>query len=330
METDKMSPPIEPYNFKSMQLGDIKNALQENLKEFFGIVQVEVTECPDFSAPPFNLAAEGFGQGEITILDVGGPPFMIPVLDRSKVYDMAKLVPAVTGEKNFPQGWYINGAAAGPWPSVGTNSEMIVNLKIGKDKKIEKNRSKIVTTWTEGDKKDFAMKHLPFDETRFALLGNMMVSSGIRGQVLKITCSKRAESAPSFTMSIRKALAQQFGEEPIGLGGLFMIRNSASKIHVMQDFSKTPLITEQEVHDWLHYFPMGPPMLFQSVLVSADPGLDLRIEHSHGWSLDGKNEGGHYHYDLSPDTVEYHGYYAVAHKIYRVDRPISSHQLGRY
>ena len=58
-----------------------------------------------------------------------------------------------------------------------------------------------------------------------------------------------------------------------------------------------------------------------------DPGLDLRVEHGHGW---GENsQGGHYHYDTTPDEVEYLGYYNLAEFCYRVDKPEDTHQLGR-
>jgi len=322
--------PVEPYKFKVIPLDEIKKVLQRNLKDSFNDVAVEVTQCPDFSVAPFNLAAEGFGEGLTSLLDVGGPPFLIPTVDRSKIYDFASLVPKVAGCESYPGGWYINGASAGPWPSIGTNSEMIVSLKVASDKKVENNKSKIFVTWIDSEgKKEFGMKPLEPSESRFAVLGNIMVSPGIRGKVLSIKTGRRLPEAPCFTMCIREALRKEYGEEPVGLGGLFVIRNASSKIHVMQDFSETPLITEQDIHDWLHYFEMGPPMIFQSVLVSADPGLDLRVEHSHGWSLDGKSEGGHYHYDLDPNAVEYHGYYALAHNLFRVDRPTSTHQLGR-
>ena len=65
------------------------------------------------------------------------------------------------------------------------------------------------------------------------------------------------------------------------------------------------------------------------ILCINSQGLDLRVEHSHGWSLNGKSEGGHYHYDLGAETVEYHGYYAVAQKLWRIDRPETTHALGR-
>ncbi len=56
-------------------------------------------------------------------------------------------------------------------------------------------------------------------------------------------------------------------------------------------------------------------------------GLDLRVEHTHCFSDHG--EGGHYHMDTSPETVEYHGYYTLAESVYRVDQPPITHQLGR-
>jgi hypothetical protein len=63
---------------------------------------------------------------------------------------------------------------------------------------------------------------------------------------------------------------------------------------------------------------------------NASQGLDLRVEHSHGWTInDGTLEAGHYHYDTLPEEVEYHGLYAVAQKIARIDRPKVTHNIGR-
>lgn len=62
----------------------------------------------------------------------------------------------------------------------------------------------------------------------------------------------------------------EFGSEPIALGGVFFLNNAPSKNHVMRDFSKTPLNTDEDVDKWLRYFEFDPPMLFQSVLVTSD------------------------------------------------------------
>ena len=55
--------------------------------------------------------------------------------------------------------------------------------------------------------------------------------------------------------------------------------------------------------------------------------FDLRVEHTHCFSDHG--EGGHYHYDTTPTDVEYHGYYTLAEKLYRIDRPVVTHKIGR-
>ncbi|CAH3199415.1 unnamed protein product [Porites evermanni] len=56
-------------------------------------------------------------------------------------------------------------------------------------------------------------------------------------------------------------------------------------------------------------------------------GLDLRVEHFHCFSDHG--EGGHYHYDVTPDEVQYSGFFNLAEKIYRIDRPLVTHSVGR-
>ena len=62
--------------------------------------------------------------------------------------------------------------------------------------------------------------------------------------------------------------------------------------------------------------------------ISPSPqGLDLRVEHTHCYSDHG--EGGHYHCDVTPDHVEYHGYYTVAEKLFRIDQPKDTHTWGR-
>lgn len=63
------------------------------------------------------------------------------------------------------------------------------------------------------------------------------------------------------------------------------------------------------------------------VPLSCLQGLDLRVEHTHCFSNHG--EGGHYHYDVTPNDVDYHGYYTVAEQLVRIDRPVHTHSFGR-
>lgn len=65
--------------------------------------------------------------------------------------------------------------------------------------------------------------------------------------------------------------------------------------------------------------------LVQLILFFKD--LDLRVQHFH--SFGAKGEGGHYHYDVTPENVEYLGYFVPAESIYRIDRPPFQQTYGR-
>ena len=71
------------------------------------------------------------------------------------------------------------------------------------------------------------------------------------------------------------------------------------------------------------------------------------MEHTHGFTADG--QGGHYHCDVTPNEVEYLGYFNLAESkliycahfefpgkfifvfsaIYRIDPPETTHMIGR-
>ena len=131
--------------------------------------------------------------------------------------------------------------------------------------------------------------------------------------------AKTRTGAMNFTETIQRALKAEYGERTVSLGGVFVIRKGKANLHVMPDFSKTPLETREAVNEWLRYFDMSAPLVCLSVFHSHDPGLDLRMEHTHCFS--DHNEGGHYHDDTTPDEVEYEAYFNVASTIYRIDRP---------
>ena len=121
---------------------------------------------------------------------------------------------------------------------------------------------------------------------------------------------------------MRETLEAAYPKLALGLGGVFSIRQGQAKFHVMPDFSPCPINTnevseaihtnhytivtltrlsthlvccEQEVNQWLKFYTVSAPLTVLSVFVSRDPGLDLRVEHSHGWGEDGA-QGGLYLY----------------------------------
>lgn len=56
-----------------------------------------------------------------------------------------------------------------------------------------------------------------------------------------------------------------------GLGGTFLITGSKTKQHIMPDFSKIPIISDQMVEEWLRFYQMNPPLVAVGTLVTNDP-----------------------------------------------------------
>lgn len=115
----------------------------------------------------------------------------------------------------------------------------------------------------------------------------------------------------------------------MGMGGVFLLKNGIVKQHVMRDFSTTPIYCEEELNSWLKFFEMPGELINLGTMVSNDLlDLDLRLHHFHNFSAS-KPHGGHYHYDINGDSVEYEGYFNIGERIIRVDKPINTHTYGR-
>lgn len=113
----------------------------------------------------------------------------------------------------------------------------------------------------------------------------------------------------------------------LGVGGVFILKNGCAHQHVMRDFSKTPIHTDEEVNQWLKFYNMPGILIAVGTFVSDEMDLDLRVQHFHSFSK--SNWGGHYHYDTTPDIVEYEAYFNVGNRIIRVDGPVVTHKMGR-
>ena len=107
--------------------------LEKGLLENFSTASVEVVDCPDLTHQPWSLASQGL-CGSPRLLDIGGVPFLMPLVMRDKLYDM-KDYPELTSDKADTSGLVI-GAGAGPWPFINRNAEMMPNLYVKKDKSI--------------------------------------------------------------------------------------------------------------------------------------------------------------------------------------------------
>lgn len=94
--------------------------LLTGLKENFDEVSVDVVDCPDLTQAPYHLATSGL-SGSPTIVDIGGPPYLLPNVDRSKLYDLVAV-----GRKLLPNAneFAALGAGAGPHPHINSNCEV--------------------------------------------------------------------------------------------------------------------------------------------------------------------------------------------------------------
>ncbi|KAK3910491.1 Ester hydrolase C11orf54-like protein [Frankliniella fusca] len=307
---------VDRKELKCPPLEEVASVLSKGLQDVFSHVSVEVVDCPDLTQQPFTLARQGLG-GKTALIESGGVPFLLPLVKRDKVYQMIEFG-KLTGLESF----LIIGAGAGPWPHAGTNCELMANLSVDGEK-IE-NQSRIAKV--DQKNKGCLLETLPEKETRHALLGNLFCTEGKPGKVLKVHCRHRI-GEDDFVTSLRKALASHYKEEPVGLGGTFLLKEGKARQHVMPDFSVTPLHTEEDLTKWLNFFNMSAPLIAVGTLISADPGLDLRVQHFHSFSHHG--EGGHYHNDTTPNTAEYLGYFNLGESVIRVDAPIETHHIGR-
>lgn len=60
-----------------------------------------------------------------------------------------------------------------------------------------------------------------------------------------------------------------------GLGGVFLLKQGKAKQHVMSDFSKTPICTEDELHEWMNYYEMPATLINLGTLVTNDAVIEL-------------------------------------------------------
>ncbi|KAF1926873.1 ester hydrolase-like protein C11orf54 [Didymella exigua CBS 183.55] len=301
------NPPIQRVDLNPPPLHELVDAIKTKMVQNFKSASVTVEECPDLREAPYSLACTGL-SGSPRIADVGGQPNLAPTPNFTKKYDLLNIAKLMEMPEN--QGAML-GAAAGPFHVVGMNSELMPNLAWWSDKLVNETHCARV-------RDDGSALCEKLDSQDCALMANLFGSAGLPGDVLHITASSRKGSL-NFTEVIRKALKDAYGTRTISLGGVFVISRGKAKLHVMPDFSPTPLITDEQKQKWLKFYNMKAPLVCLSVLHSYDPGFDLRIEHTHCFSHHG--EGGHYHYDTTPDDVQYEAWFNVAETLYRIDRP---------
>lgn len=136
--------------------------------------------------------------------------------------------------------------------------------------------------------------------------------------MLKVV-SRNRTGEENFISAMRKGLSEYyFQNEVVGLGGVFVMKSGRAFVHVMDDFSTTPINTDVELNEWLTFHELESPIVALGDFVSQETDFKLRLQHFHSYSR--HNHGGHYHYDTTPDIVEYEGYFNVVNRIIIVDK----------
>jgi len=316
-------------------LGSISLAITEGLQKNFKQVTVKVVKCPDLREWA-NLSAKGI-CGNTRLIDAGGVPYMFdPEMQATVNYCMQDLIHAC----DMKAGLVIGAGAADP-KVIGKNGELVPNLKVPSGanhthyaKMIDKgcmdadDARKSATSENAGN-------DVPVCRTYASdfcgCLCNLFVSDGhCNDSVLYIKAKSRIGKL-NFTNCIRESLQNVKGcggDKQIGMGGVIKVSQGRIKGHVMPDFMKecVDIMDPKQiaVDNWLHFYECGPNLVMMATLISGDPSKDnsmhLRVEHTHFYTLSkGVNEGGHYHYDTTPDEIEYEAYLNTAEFVYRVD-----------
>uniref|UniRef100_A0A2K5JP29 DUF1907 domain-containing protein n=1 Tax=Colobus angolensis palliatus TaxID=336983 RepID=A0A2K5JP29_COLAP len=107
------------FSFHVPSLEELAGVMQKGLKDNFADVQVSVVDCPDLTKEPFTFPVKGI-CGKTRIAEVGGVPYLLPLVNQKKVYDLNK----IAKEIKLPGAFFL-GAGAGPFQTLGFNSEVI-------------------------------------------------------------------------------------------------------------------------------------------------------------------------------------------------------------
>ena len=308
---------IEKGTFKNYSLEDISDALRKGMYENFKNVEVQVVDCPNLR--DWDCPSEGI-SGNQKIIDVGGEPYMHDKRYIGTEFDYEEISKKIGSEKS-----YALGAGSGAMTCMdGHCGELVINenLITSESKsiiaRVGKNKECISEIYT-------ARKH--------GGLGNVYYTDGVKGKVIKIEIKGRSGDQGSLPQAMRKALLDNLpinNNDHVALAGVFRILKGQIKSHVQPDYVdiKHEYYDPKQmkcVKDFLEFYePVGPELQGYSVLWTGDPtggNLDLRDsgEHTHFHSYTKNNIAGHYHFDVTPNDIEYECYFNIAKEVHRVN-----------
>lgn len=167
---------FEEKNLFQPPVDDVITLLNAGLKQNFSEVHVDYIDCPDLQKEPFHLAASGLG-GHPLLVEIGGAPYLLPLVQRDKIYDLKSVCDKVYENENIPE-YLAVGAGAGPWPLINSNCEGMYNIRVtGDEVHSESHLARV------DENKECVLQKIPNTTTQLAVLGNIYLSEGKPGKV---------------------------------------------------------------------------------------------------------------------------------------------------
>jgi len=308
---------IEKAQFAKTSLEQISEALKKGLQKNYKLVEISIVDCPNLKQ--WNCPAEGL-SGNQKIIDVGGEPYMHDKKLIGAEFDYEEIAKKIGSEKS-----YALGAGSGAMSCLGGHcGELVIN------ENLITNESRSIIAQVDENQK---CKSSKYTARKHGGLGNIYYSDGKPGKVIKIMIKGRSGKQGSLPQAMRTALKENLSTENdnhFAVAGVFRILNGKIKSHVQPDYDtiKHEYYDPKQmkcVKDFLKFYePIGPHFQCYSILWTGDPTggkLNLREsgEHTHFHSYKGTQDAGHYHFDVTPEEIEYECYFNIPEEVHRVN-----------
>ena len=308
---------IEKAQFAKTSLEQISEALKKGLQKNYKLVEISIVDCPNLKQ--WDCPAEGL-SGNQKIIDVGGEPYMHDKKLIGAEFDYEEIAKKIGSEKS-----YALGAGSGAMSCLGGHcGELVIN------ENLITNESRSIIAQVDENQK---CKSSKYTARKHGGLGNIYYSDGKPGKVIKIMIKGRSGKQGSLPQAMRTALKENLltkNDNHFALAGVFRILNGKIKSHVQPDYDtiKHEYYDPKQmkcVKDFLKFYePIGPHFQCYSILWTGDPTggkLNLREsgEHTHFHSYKGTQDAGHYHFDVTPEEIEYECYFNIPEEVHRVN-----------
>lgn len=320
-----MTCPVEDYPVRIEKLfvpplEDVRVRVAAALGEDYDESSVEIVDCPDLKT--WKLCQSGLG-GRGMLIDVGGEPFNHdPDYNKRVRSSIDKVADAV----GFPKCAVLAAGACDSQTIDGHLGELTTTCHLCEGT----NLSWAATVNNETK----AAQANPYNSLMHGGVYNMHLTEGLPGKVLRVVAKgRKADRERHLAQTIRRGVSGY--SDAVGMGGVFKVLKGKVKAHINPDQCNCPegyydrekmCCTKPFLQFYEGQTAMGPDLVCVSSLWTRDPtegAMHLRPsgEHTHFFSLAGKQESGHYHGEdptAEPkEAIEYEGYFVCAHEIAR-------------